>query len=132
VKYTEEASDVTQHVIIKDKRGRPVAAVVPWDEYRMAFDDIDEDDALIALGRGNPDEARLPSTVIRDIVLEKRNRIAAIRGWRGLTQKALAAAVDSQAAYISQIETGKAEAGRKMLIKLAKALKVTVGDLVGE
>jgi len=48
-----------------------------------------------------------------------------------MTQEALAAAIHSNATYISKIETGSAEGlSIKMLHKLADSLDVSVADLV--
>ena len=52
------------------------------------------------------------------------------RNYRGMTQNALAAAADINAVYLSQIETGKRTGSARTLAALAKALQVTVDDLL--
>ena len=53
-----------------------------------------------------------------------------IRKVKGLTQQALADRVGIQRVYVAKIEGGVKTPSLQMLEKLARALKVTVGELV--
>lgn len=54
-----------------------------------------------------------------------------LRLQRGLTQKALAQRAGFSTVWIIQMEKGRVDPSLSTLRKLAKALKVTVGKLVG-
>lgn len=65
-----------------------------------------------------------------DQLLAGQNPISVYRNYRGLTQNELAAAAGINAVYLSQIETGKRTGSAKTLAALAKALQMTVDDLI--
>jgi transcriptional regulator with XRE-family HTH domain len=53
-----------------------------------------------------------------------------LREEKGLTQEALAAKAGLSLGYIARLEIGRHDPSLSTLIKLAKALKVKVGDLL--
>lgn len=57
-------------------------------------------------------------------------RIKALRARRGWTQKKLAEAAGISHGYLARLETARQDPTLGTLEKLAKALKVTVADLV--
>jgi putative transcriptional regulator len=57
-------------------------------------------------------------------------RLKALRAKHGLTQEALAKRARLSREYIARLELGKHDPSLSALAKLAKALKVTVADLV--
>lgn len=57
-------------------------------------------------------------------------RIQRLRDERGLTQEALAKKARVSRGYLARLETGRHDPTLSMLRKLARALKVKVGDLV--
>lgn len=57
-------------------------------------------------------------------LLDGLHPIKVFREHRAMTQAQLAAAIGTSPVYISQIERGERRAGRKLLLKLAKALNV--------
>ena len=57
-------------------------------------------------------------------------RLAQIRKARGLTQQALADSIELHVNQIKRYETGTAQPTLETLVKLAKALHVTLDDLV--
>ncbi len=57
-------------------------------------------------------------------------RLKKFRAAQGLTQEGLAAKAGISRVYIARLETGKQDPTLTTLKKLAKALKVTVGELV--
>lgn len=117
--------------VLKDKKGRPTHAVVPWKEYQALTNGDAEDAALVKLGEAAAGEPTFPSSVMRRIVFDRENTVKVIREHRGMSQRELAARVKSTAAYISQIENGR-PAGRAMLSKLSKALGVSIDLLVDD
>ena len=58
-------------------------------------------------------------------------RLKQLRAERGLTQAALAKRAGVTLSYVGRLEIGKHDPQLSSLRKLAKALKVTVGELVG-
>ena len=50
---------------------------------------------------------------------------------KGMTQAELAAAAKTSSAYISQLETGERNVGSSLMIRIARALHVSIDDLVG-
>jgi transcriptional regulator with XRE-family HTH domain len=58
-------------------------------------------------------------------------RIKVLRAKRGLTQAALAERAGLTLAYIGRLETGHYDPQLSTLKRLAKALRVTVRELVG-
>jgi len=57
-------------------------------------------------------------------------RIKQVRTDRGLTQGALAQRAGLARGYLNRVESGRSDPSLCTLIKLARALKVTVGALV--
>jgi transcriptional regulator with XRE-family HTH domain len=57
-------------------------------------------------------------------------KIKQLREERGTTQEALAKKAGLSLGYIARLEIGRHDPSLSTLIKLAKALKVTVGKLV--
>ena len=115
--------------VLKDDKGRPAFAVVPWKEYQALTGGTAEDAALIKLGEAAAGDATLPAAAVRRIVVGGESAVKIIRELRGLSQRQLAERTESSAAYISQIETGR-PAGRAMLSKLSRVLKVPIDVLV--
>lgn len=122
----------TVQVIEKD--GRPEWAVVPYETYirlleeaEMLQDIRDFDAAKAAIDRG--EEELIPSEVTYAL-LEGQNPIKVWREHRGLTQQQLAAAAGISTPYLSQLETGKRAGTTEVLTALARALHVTLDDVV--
>jgi transcriptional regulator with XRE-family HTH domain len=65
-------------------------------------------------------------------IIQKRlaMRIKILRAERGLSQEALASKAGLARAYIARLEIGRHDPSLSTLVKLAKALKVKVGELV--
>ena len=64
--------------------------------------------------------------------MELGSRLQEIREDQGLTQTELAVRVRTSQSTISQIEAGDRNPSYRMLVKLASALGVTVGYVLGE
>ncbi|HEX3901130.1 MAG TPA: helix-turn-helix transcriptional regulator [Mycobacteriales bacterium] len=59
-------------------------------------------------------------------------RVRDLRREHGLTQERLAEHADLSWSYVSQVERGQRDLGVQNLLKLARGLKVSPGDLVNE
>jgi transcriptional regulator with XRE-family HTH domain len=62
--------------------------------------------------------------------LDGENPVNVWREYRGLTQQQLADKVKISKAYLSQIETGKRKGSTKILSTIAKALDVSLDEVV--
>lgn len=119
--------------IIHDDAGQPIFAVIPWREYvRLSKDGATEavlrDEEIYDLAKDEGGES-FPIEVV-DRLLSGASPIKVYREYRGMSQKALAAAIDISPVYLSQIETGRRVGSAKTLASIAQALEVSLDDLV--
>jgi len=110
--------------IIRNAKGEATFAVVPWDEYERLRDAAGEDAHLIKLGNAARGDEAFPSDVAKRLVAGEP-ALKVIREWRGMTQYDVSRKSDVATQYISQIERGARNAGKKVAAKLAKALGVS-------
>lgn len=113
---------MSRQIITQD--GKPAFVVIPTEEWRRVEATLEDrtDAAAVRAFLKNPTET-FPDAVVAAI-LEGTHPLKALREYRGLTQAALAKAFDTNAVYVSQIKRGGRRAGRKLLAKLGKALRV--------
>ena len=97
------------------------------DEAEMLQDIQDYDSVKTAIERG---EEELVPIRIAYAMLDGENPIKDGREYRGLTQQALADTAGISKPYLSQIETNKRTGTKEVLLAIAKALKVTLDDIV--
>lgn len=121
-------------VQVIERDGKPEWAVLPYDVYlqlaeeaEMLQDIRDYDTVKVAIERG--EEELIPSEVTFAL-LGGENPIKVWREYRGMTQQQLAEAVGISKPYLSQIETQKRTGRTKVLQAIAKALKITLDDIV--
>ena len=123
---------MNQPQVIFDAAGQPAFAVIPWRDYeRMTKEDAEgllSDAELYDQAKSEGGES-FPVEVV-DRLLAGQNPVRVYRSHRGRTQSQLAAAAGINTVYLSQIETGKRTGSAKTLATLAKALNVTVDDLL--
>ena len=123
---------MNQPQVIFDATGQPAFAVIPWTEYeRLAKEDPEallSDEVLYDRAKEEGGES-FPIEVV-DRLLAGQNPIQVYRSHRNMTQAELAAAADIDAIYLSQLETGKRAGSTKTLAALARALNITVEDLL--
>ena len=74
------------------------------------------------------DTMRIGDTTDRTLISFGRN-VARIRNERGFSQDALAEKADLDRTYVSGIERGVRNPGIKIVLRIARALNVAVGDL---
>jgi DNA-binding XRE family transcriptional regulator len=92
------------------------------------FQDVQDYDAVkTALERG--EEELIPSEVVYAI-LDGAKPVKVWRDYRGLGQKELAENAGISVPYLSQIETGKRKGSLEALSAIARALGVSLDDLV--
>lgn len=116
------------------REGKPEWAVLPYDMYlhlveeaEMLQDVRDYDAAKAALESG--EEELIPGEVVFAL-LDGDNPIKVWRTYRGLTQAELAQKAGISVPYLSQIETQKRTGTTEVLLAIAKALNVTLEDVV--
>lgn len=122
------------HQTIRNDKGEPIFAIVPWAEYvalrDFAADARKSDEQLYDEARAR-NETALPERVWLEIEAGA-HPIKAIRKWRGLNQEDLARTAGTSKAYISQIETRHRRPGRELSLAIAAALDVNLGALTDE
>lgn len=121
-------------VQIIEKNGQPEWAVVPYEEYQrlvaeaeMLRDIQDYDEAKLAIASGA--EELIPSEVTYAL-LDGENPIRVWREYRGLTQQQVADEAGISKPYLSQLESGQRKGSAEVLAAVARALKVSLDDLV--
>jgi DNA-binding XRE family transcriptional regulator len=90
-------------------------------------DILDYDKAILAIERD--EDELIPSEVVYAI-LDGENPIKVWREFRGLSQQQLANAAGISKPYLSQIETGKRTGATEVLSVIAKALDVSLDEVV--
>lgn len=117
-----------------ERDGKPEWAVLPYDEYlklleqaEMLEDIRDYDMAKAEIERG--EDELIPAEVVYAI-LDGENPIKVWREYRGLTQQQLADTAGISKPYLSQIETGKRTGTTEILSAIAKALNVSLDEVV--
>jgi DNA-binding XRE family transcriptional regulator len=120
-------------VYIIEKDGQPEWAVVPYETYERLIEDAEMlqdirayDEAKEALAAG---EELIPAEVTYAI-LDGEHPVRVWRKTRGLTQQQLAEAAGISKPYLSQIESSKRQGTTEVLAAIAKALGLTVDDLI--
>ncbi|GEM_PF-100588 len=123
--------EMTVQIIERDRR--PEWAVLPYEMYQQLLEDSemlqdirDYESAKKAL---QSDEELIPSNVTYAI-LDGEKPIKVWRKYRGMTQRELSEMAGITKAYLSQIETGKRTGTTDVLTKLAKALGLTLDEII--
>jgi mRNA-degrading endonuclease RelE of RelBE toxin-antitoxin system/DNA-binding XRE family transcriptional regulator len=122
----------TVQVIERD--GKPEWAVLPYDVYVQLVEDAemlqdirDYDAVKTAIEQGKEE---LSPSEVTFALLDGENPIKVWREYRGMTQQQLAEKVEISTPYLSQLETGKRTGKPKILLAIARALEVTLDELV--
>ena len=109
-------------------------AMLPMEDYErlleLAEDAADVRAAERAEERRNAGEEYVPAALVNRI-LDGETPLRVWREYRGFTQGQLGAAVGLKTAtHISDLESGKRKGSGQLWAKLARALKVTVEDIL--
>lgn len=118
-------------VIAKD--GRPEYAVIPYAEYerlREACEELGDVRAYDEAKRAAESEETVPGEIL-DRLLDGESPVKVWRDFRGMKQNELAAKAGITPGYLSQIEAKKKEGPVTLYVEFARALDVTVDELVG-
>jgi DNA-binding XRE family transcriptional regulator len=123
-----------ENVQVIEKDGKPEWAIIPYETYiklveeaEMLQDIRDYDSVKAAIERG--EEELIPGEVVYAI-LDGENPIKVWREYRGLSQQQVANMIGISTSYLSQIEAGKRTGSTEVLKTIAKALDVTLDDIV--
>lgn len=121
------------NIQVIERNGNPEWAIIPYKDYlrlveeaEMLNDVLDYDMAIEAVKQG---EELVPSEVAYAI-LDGESPIRVWREYRGYTQQQLSEAAGISKPYLSQIETGKRTGTTEVLSGIAKALELTIDDIV--
>jgi DNA-binding Xre family transcriptional regulator len=118
--------------IIKTEAGEELV-VLPRRDYDAMLarlgDEEAEDRMTLVLAAEARAEAALPEEVSR-AVLEGDSLLKALRKWRGLTQRQVAASAAINQGYLSELESGAKAGAAETLQALARALDVSPSWLV--
>ena len=123
-----------EDIQIIERDGKPEWAVLPYEEYLQLLDqselleDIRDFDVINAAIDRREVEL-IPAEVVYAI-LDGGNPIKVWREYRELTQQQLADTAGISKPYLSQIETGKRIGTAEILSAIAKALDVSLDEVV--
>ena len=92
--------------------------------------DIQDYDSAKAVIESGADEL-IPGEVVHAI-LDGENAIRVWREYRGLSQQAAAQIAEVSVPYLSQLETGKRKGSLEVLSAIARALHVSLEQIVSE
>jgi len=129
---------MTAHQIIRDEKGRPAYAVLPWKDYVALVPEAAEaalsDEELMdqALAEIAADPAGGGPWLSLDLVERLANGESPIRIYRehlGLTQAQLAERIGTNRVYLAQVEGGRRTGSLKLRRKLAEQFGVDLDDL---
>jgi len=119
---------------IIERNGKPEWAVLPYEEYLLLVEqaeilqDIRDFDTVVdSLEQGS--EELIPGQMVYAI-LDGANPIRVWREYRAMSQQVLAEQAGISIPYLSQLEKGKRKGSLEVLTAIAKALKVSLDDIV--
>ncbi len=124
---------MTQVQVIK-RNDQPEWAVLPYEAYLQLLEDAemlqDIRDYDAAKSSLKQDKEELIPAEITYAILDGENPIKVWREYRGFTQQQVAERVGISTSYLSQIETQKRTGTTEVLGAIAKALDVSLDDIV--
>ena len=128
---------MTEAKIITAENGERYAAIPleEFQEFRTVLDQLHEEIQMLKaeqtagrIDRG--EEILIPAEVAARVIVDGVRPLKAFREWRGLSQEELSERAATSKSYVSQIETGYRQPGRKTLRKLARVLEVPMDTLM--
>ncbi len=122
-------------VQVIEKNGKPEWAIIPYEEYQRLLEEAEMlqdiqayDEAKLSVAQG---EELIPGEVTFAI-LDGESPIRAWRKYRGMTQQQVAKKAGISKPYLSQLESGQRRGTTEVLGAVARALGVSLEDLVAE
>lgn len=122
-------------VQVIEKNGKPEWAIIPYEEYQRLLEEAEMlqdiqayDEAKLSVAQG---EELIPSEVTFAI-LDGGSPIRVWREYRGMTQQQVAEKAGISKPYLSQLESGQRRGTTEALSAVARALGVSLEDLVAE
>jgi DNA-binding XRE family transcriptional regulator len=120
-------------VQVIEKNGQIEWAVIPYPAYQKMLDALETLADIYAYDEGKASlqagEELIPSPVVYAL-LDGENPIRVWRGYRGFTQQQVADKAGISKPYLSQLESGKRRGTTELLKRLARALDVSLEDLM--
>lgn len=120
-------------VQIIEKDGKPEWAIIPYEVYQRLLEEAemlqdirDYDEAKAAIDHG----VELIPGEVTYAILDGENPIRVWREYRGMTQQQVADKAGISKPYLSQLESGQRKGTTEVLMVIAKALNVSLDDLV--
>lgn len=105
-------------------------ALLPEKEFKQLLDRLEELEDLQSIKEArSSNEEHFPSDVVFRI-LDGEQPIKVFREYRQMTQEELATKAKISRNYVSMLEAGKRQGTKKMLTALAKALDVSLEDII--
>ncbi len=122
------------NVQIITREDQPEWAIIPYETYLQLIDKAEllqdiQDFDTVKSAIDNGGEELIPSHVVYAI-LDGENPLKVWREYRQLTQESLAKMVGISVPYLSQLETAKRKGSIEVLSAIARALKVSLDDIV--
>lgn len=121
------------NIQIIEREGQPEWAVIPYATYLRLTEDaemLQDIHAYDAAKQALADGEELVLSEVTYAILDGRNPIKAWREHRGFTQQRLAKTAGISTPYLSQIESGKRQGTTEVLAAIAKALGLSLDDVV--
>ncbi|HEY5503637.1 MAG TPA: helix-turn-helix transcriptional regulator [Sedimentisphaerales bacterium] len=121
-------------VQVIERNGQPEWAILPYEEYLQLVEqaetlqDIQDYDRIKAAVESGEEEV-IPAGVAFTLAVGE-SPVKVWREYRQLTQQQLAELVGMSVPFLSRIETAKRKTSMKTMVAIAKALRVTVDDLI--
>jgi DNA-binding XRE family transcriptional regulator len=126
---------VSMSVQVIEKNGKPEWAVIPYEEYQRLLEEAEMlqdiqayDEAKLSVAGGE----ELILSEVTYAILDGENPVRVWREYRGLTQQQVAEKAGISKPYLSQLETGQRKGTMEVLSAIARALDVSLEDLVVE
>jgi DNA-binding XRE family transcriptional regulator len=123
------------NVQVIEKNGKPEWAIIPYEEYQRLLEEAEMlqdiqayEEAKLSVAQG---EELIPSEVTFAI-LDGESPIRVWREYRGMTQQQVAEKAGISKPYLSQLESGQRRGTTEALSAVARALGVSLEDLVAE
>lgn len=119
------------HPQIIKKNSLPEFVVLPYKEYGMLLDALEDQEDIKAVQEFHETDAEtIPLELLKLVSDKEKNAVHAFREFRKISQTALASKIKISRQYLSQIESGQRKGSSAVLKKIADALNIDVDMLI--